>query len=154
MIYEFYQELASNDFCPRGQAPFGHSSAEVTYNVLDANGKLLGRCNVPVFRLYRLGFDYLAVTFEKFDCSDRTPRNKALATVRLQELFGPRTRDGTTFEKVGVMGIGQARELCAVSKDLCVLKPFDREKELTHCAVVMLWPVARRPTSDACKLDR
>src|SRR5262245_21388226 len=79
VTYQFFQQLSSNDFCPRGiVTPRGYSCAEVTYAVLDAHGKSLGKCNVPIFRLYSFGFEYVAVTYRKFDCSDKSVRNRTV----------------------------------------------------------------------------
>jgi hypothetical protein len=148
-IYRFYQELTSNDFCPPWLVtPRGHSCAEVTYDIFDADGKHLGKCNVPIFRLYRFEFDYMAVTYDKFDCSAKKTTNRNLTIVMLQELFDPRTKDGTIFRKVGVMGSDQARELCKVSSDLCVMELFDRESELSYCALKQLWGLT--PPPDLC----
>jgi hypothetical protein len=145
MVYQFYQQLASNDFCPDGLVtPRGYSCAEVTFEILDAKGKNLGECNVPIFKLYRFGFEYLAVTYDKLDCSADKVTNRKLGLVALKELLNPRTRDGTIFRKMGVMGIDQARDLCKISKDACVLKLFDRMPELSFCTKQKLWGFAPR----------
>ncbi len=139
MVYDFYRKLRSNDFCPRWlQTQRGYSCTEVTYEVLDADGKSLGRCNIPIFRIYESRSNYSAVTYEKLDCS-KAPKGRRLAVVALEELFDPRTKDGTTFRMIGVMGIDQARELCRVSDDACVIQLFDRENELSFCAIDSLW---------------
>ena len=151
MVYEFYQELAANDFCPPFLVtPKGHSCAEVTYDIFDASGKHLGKCNVPIFRLYSFGFEYVAVTYDKFDCTKEKQKNRNLAMVSLKELFDPRTRDNTTFRKIGVMGIDQARELCKASSDLCVMGLFSHEGELSYCAMKMLWGVPGNHVSNVC----
>jgi hypothetical protein len=139
MVYDFYRKLSSKDFCPRGfSTPRGHSCAEVTYEVFSADGKSLGKCNIPIFRLYEYRAQYTALTYEKLDCS-KTPDGKTLAPVGLEELFNPTTKDGTVFRKIGVMGLDEAKDLCKVSEDACVIKLFDREKELSFCALQYLW---------------
>jgi hypothetical protein len=144
-IYEFYQQLNSNDFCPNWlMTPKGYSCAEVTYDIFEATGKHLGKCNVPIFRLYDDQFGYLAVTYDKLDCTAGKPKGRNLTIVTLEELFNPRTKDGTVFRKVSVMGIDQARALCDVSEDLCTLHLFDRTGELSYCTLQMLWGIPPR----------
>lgn len=152
-LYAFYQTLASNDFCPPGlEIPRGHSCAEITYDVLDRDGELLRKCNVPIFRVYRYRSEYMAVTYQKFDCSDEALQNRSVSIVNLAELFDPTTKDGTVFQKVGVMGIGQATDLCSVSSELCVVELFDRQRQLSYCSSEQLWalPVKGRRTPGAC----
>lgn len=156
-VYEFYRKLRSNEFCPRGlHTQRGYSCAEITYDVLDANGSSVGKCNVPIFQIHEKGASYSAVTYEKLDCS-KAPKNAALAMVALEELFDPTTKDGTSFRMIGVIGIDQAREICRASADACVVKLFDRTRELSYCSIERLWPtepdrrqLPLRPRSTAC----
>jgi hypothetical protein len=140
MIYEFFQELNTNDICFQGGSwtPRGRSCAEITYDVFDGAGKHLGQCNVPIFRLYAIRFKYTVVTFKKFDCT-KILKNRDLDLVALEEVLNPRTKDGTTFRKVSVLGLDQAQELCKVSSDLCVVDLFDHTKQLSQKALRALW---------------
>jgi len=140
MVYEFFKTIDTNDVCMQGgsRTPRGHSCAEITYDVFDGKGKHLGRCNVPIFRLYAIRFQYIAFTFEKFDCT-KMLKNRDLAVVDLKEILDPRTADGTVFRKVSVLGLDQAKELCEISSDLCAVNLFDHTKQLSQKALQALW---------------
>ncbi|HEV7692997.1 MAG TPA: hypothetical protein VGO52_19340 [Hyphomonadaceae bacterium] len=138
-VYKFFQQLVTNDLCPRGAwTPRGHSCAELTYDVFDSSGKHLGQCNIPIFRLYENRFEYIVLTFEKFDCANQKAM-KDLAPVHLAEILQPRTADGTILKKASIMGLRQARELCETSSDLCVEHLFDHTKQLSQKALFALW---------------
>jgi hypothetical protein len=141
-LYKFFRALDSNAICPMDRdMPRGYSCAEITYDVFDADGKFVRKCNVPIFRINEIIWrEYSITTFQKYDCSK--PKKKLeLEQILLKDILSPRTRDKTTFKPVSVIGLGQVKELCKVSSETCVSDLFNHAGQLSFRSLDSLWGI-------------
>jgi hypothetical protein len=82
---------------------------------------------------------YFARSFRRMTCGDQKKHDVEL--IPLQQLMKPRTEDKTVFQLVSIIGYAQAKEICAVSKEHCVLDLFDHKRSLKREALEAMWPL-------------
>jgi hypothetical protein len=142
-LYKFFRDLDSNAICPMtGETPRGYACAEITYDVFDADGTFVRKCNVPIFRINELIWrEYSITTFKKYDCSNPKKRKLEVEHILLKDILDPRTRDKTTFKPVSIIGLRQAKDFCKVSDKACVSDLFNHTEQLSFKALQSLWGI-------------
>lgn len=147
--YEVYN--ADGDFIRRCSLPiFSVVDGMREFPVDEENPQPAGSTGAPVrqgqfFQEDNGGFvkpereGYFAYSFDRTTCGK--DRKHDVALVPLDQLIDPRTSDGSSFVLVSIIGYRQAKEICARSKEHCVLELFDQARALKRGALDQLWPL-------------
>lgn len=170
---QMFDILDDPGICPDGfeQARRGIACAIITYDVV-INGRVMGRCNAPVFRLLRDGGpvmlgrgdnpinirtegDYVAIGFRRLPCPPDA-KAREVALVMLESLLKPekKSKGGTELKVRMILGYQQLRQQCATMetgrKASCEggLALFDYSNRLDNCAFSLIWG----PPNPQCKL--